>query len=104
MTTSDDTRIAGEFTVADWKNAKKLLNEDPTKKSGDEKTKLWDEAFEKFFRTRIETRYFGPIRLLQEMNKNNGEGFSIVTIQCSLIEFFASTIEGKGYKQDPSEK
>ncbi len=28
----------------------------------------------------------------------NGEGFSIVAIQCTLIEFLASTIEGKNYR------
>ena len=31
-----------------------------------------------------------------------GEGFSIVALQCSLIEFLASTLEGKSYKYCPS--
>ena len=55
-------------------------------------------AFSMFFKTRIETRYFEPIRLLQKHGENKGEGFAIVALQCSLIEFLASTRTGKNFK------
>jgi hypothetical protein len=32
------------------------------------------------------------------MKQDKGEGFSIVALHCSLIEFLASTLEGKTYK------
>jgi hypothetical protein len=32
------------------------------------------------------------------MNKDVGEGFAIVTLHCSLIEFLAATLEGKAYR------
>ncbi len=88
----DDMKIAGNFTVADWNAMKAVL------KSDQSSAEIWKLTFETFFRTRIETRYFVPIRLLQKHGENEGEGFSIVALQCSLIEFLASTREGKEYK------
>jgi hypothetical protein len=85
------TRIAGEKTVSDWQELRgKLVDE------GDAET--WKKAFEDFFYERLNTRYFAPIRALENMEDKNGEGFSIVVIQCSLIEFLASTIEGKTFR------
>jgi len=88
----DNMEIAGHFTVADWKAMKTVLESEKSS------VEIWKLAFEIFFRTRIETRYFEPIKLLQEHGKKIGEGFSIVTLQCSLIEFLASTRSGKSYK------
>jgi gamma-glutamyl AIG2-like cyclotransferase len=85
-----DMKIADQYTVADWNAMKPLLI--PGRRDN------WENAFDQFFRKRIETRYFKPIRLLQEHGDDKGEGFSIVAIQCSLIEFLASTRTGKSYK------
>lgn len=86
-----ETRIAGQKTVADWQKLKgKLVIE------GD--VEPWREAFVDFFYERLKTRYFLPIEVLEKMSDKNGEGFSIVAIQCSLIEFLASTVEGKTYR------
>lgn len=35
---------------------------------------------------------------LQQNDSQRGEGFSIVAVQCSLIEFLESTIQGKSYR------
>lgn len=86
-----DTRIAGQRTVADWQNLRAKLVD------GND-TSPWKEAFEGFFFERLRTRYYAPIQLLEKMPDKNGEGFAIVAIQCSLIEFLASTIEGKTYR------
>ncbi len=92
-----DVKIAGDFTVAEWENFEKNLEpgKDPDK---------WKLAYKVFFLTRLETRYFEPIRLLKKHGGREGEGFSIVTLQCSLIEFLASTLEGKSYKSPPAKR
>ncbi len=81
-----DMKIAGHHSVADWKAMKKTLEVG--------KPENWEQAYKTFFVTRIKTRYFEPIRLLQKHGKNEGEGFSIVALQCSLIEFLASIRDG----------
>lgn len=82
-----DMKIADQYTVADWNAMKSTLV--PGKPDN------WEEAFNLFFQTRIETRYFEPIKLLQKHGKNKGEGFSIVALQCSLIEFLSSVADTK---------
>ena len=44
------------------------------------------------------SRYLGPIKTLQQSASKRGEGFSIVAVQCSLIEFLETTIQGKSYR------
>ena len=91
MRLPDDVRIAGKKTVADWKDMKVRLEK------CDDRA-VWDEAFRDFFKARLNSRYFEPIRALEKMNKKDGEGFAIVALHCSLIEFFASTLAGKNYR------
>ncbi|PZM78804.1 MAG: hypothetical protein DKT66_23175 [Candidatus Melainabacteria bacterium] len=57
---------------------------------------LWAQAFFEYFEDRLESRYFEPIAAIDKL-KADGKGFSIVALQCSLIEFLESTIEGKKY-------
>ncbi|MFA6712159.1 MAG: hypothetical protein WCS33_05580, partial [Candidatus Caldatribacteriota bacterium] len=54
----------------------------------------WKEIIEKF-RVRIENYYFFPIDSIIASNKLRGEGFTILTIQCVLIEMFAAFKYGK---------
>ena len=59
---------------------------------------LWKTACADYFRGRLEDRYLEPIKTLQTHGQRVGEGFSIATIQCSLVEFFESTVQGKNYR------
>jgi hypothetical protein len=88
---SDDTWIAGTKTVADWAAMKTRLEFNPCAED-------WTEAFDTFFKVRLETRYFAPVRQIEALKTNNGEGFAIVALHCTLIEFLASTMEGKTYR------
>ena len=58
----------------------------------------WQRAFTDYFQARLRFRYLNPIRLLQEYGSFEGEGFSILAIQCSLIEFLESTVQGVNYR------
>lgn len=86
-----DTRIAGKKTAADWTAMRDRLSDSPD-------TAIWTEAFKDFFRTRLESRYFEPIRAIAATGQDAGEGFAIVALHCSLIEFLAATLVGKSYK------
>lgn len=87
------TKIAEKLTIQDWLDDP--INLDPA--AGLDK---WELAFDKFFLDRLNARYFKPMDAIENDNECGfwGKGFSIVTIQCSLIEFFQSTYEGKSYK------
>lgn len=93
MTSSMNTRIAGERTAFDWNQFKARLVVDGT-------PELWMQAYREFFCERLESRYFAPIELLRAKRnaKYLGEGFAIMAIQCSLIEFLESTVQGKTYR------
>jgi len=47
------------------------------------------------FRKRLHRKFFNPIQLIIDQNEIKGEGFTIVTVQCSLIEMFAAFKAGK---------
>jgi hypothetical protein len=91
---SDDVKIAGNRTVRDWQQAKQTLvpGADP---------KSWGTAFHSYFEARLSTRYLKPIERLQTSRTLNGEGFSILAIHCSMIEFLESTLQGRSYRQCP---
>lgn len=92
---SDSERIAGSRTVADWKKLRSSLegNNDP---------KVWSFVFNEFLLKRLETRYLSAIDVLRASGSAAGEGFSIATIQCALIEFMAAVTEGKWYRPSHS--
>lgn len=83
--------ISGWNTHNDWVKFRICLNEDSPEKN-------WDRAYKEFFLKRLDYRYFNPIDILQEHGTYLGEGFSIMTILCSLIEFLESTYQGKIYR------
>ncbi|POY40294.1 hypothetical protein C3L50_06515 [Flavobacterium alvei] len=82
-------KIAGELTIKDWEDLEKklVLNND----------ELWGLAFH-FFEERIRTRYLNPINAILDLKINNGEGFAVVNLQCSLIETIESFINGWKYE------
>ncbi len=88
--------ISGRKTRADWQAAKaSLVDGEPAK---------WRGVFQDFFRTRLALRYLTPIKILQDNGTFSGEGFSIAAIQCSLIEFLESAVQGINYRcvRDPA--
>jgi hypothetical protein len=86
-----DVYIAGTRTATDWNTfrAKLTLGADPA---------LWQKAFDDYFYERLSLRYLEPIKVLQDNGTYQGEGFSIVAIQCTLIEFLESTFQGISYR------
>lgn len=54
----------------------------------------WEKAIT-LFNERLRRKYFDPIQSIIESKTLKGEGFAIVTIQCTLIEMFAAFREGK---------
>jgi hypothetical protein len=88
--------IAGKKTNEDWHqaSAKLVVGKEPDR---------WRQIFEEYFVERLRTRYLEPIRVISEINLRIGEGFSIVAIQCSLIEFLQTTIEGTNFNINAKE-
>jgi len=85
------TLIAGRKTVADWNAIKASLTDFNN-------TSLWTAVYNDFFITRLSDRYLSPIKSIKQDGDYTGEGFSIMTIICSLIEFLETTYQGKNYK------
>jgi hypothetical protein len=92
MNLGSDTLIAGSLTTLDWNARKNALANG---------TATWDDTFEEFFVQRLRLRYLEPIRVLQQTGALIGEGFSILAVQCSLIEFLESTVQGLNYRWVP---
>ena len=91
MPLPDSTSIAGTHTVKEWKTLKAQLDAHPT-------AALWNQAFDEFHQTRINTRYLEPMRAIQNHLRNDlGEGFAIAALFCSLVEFLESTEQGLKY-------
>lgn len=82
-----DIKIAGLKKVSQWKTLRDILLSQPTEK-------LWDQAYNDFLYTRIKTRYFEPIDAITKIPSHQGKGFSVITIYCSLIEFFETQLKG----------
>jgi hypothetical protein len=87
----DEVFIAGRKTIKDWKAFQPALLP-----GGDAKS--WEKAAKDYFEARLTSRYLTPIKTLQQSGSQRGEGFSIVAVQCSLIEFLESTNQGKSYR------
>ncbi|NDI97747.1 hypothetical protein GWA97_01480 [Flavobacterium sp. LaA7.5] len=86
-----DYRIAGLKKVSDWK---KFSEELKTNRNHESIQKMFDE----FLKERIQTRYLDPINAISKIKEHKGKGFSIVTIYCSLIEFFETLKKGYIYE------
>ncbi|MBY5814501.1 hypothetical protein HFN60_02345 [Rhizobium leguminosarum] len=59
----------------------------------------WHMAISKCLDPRLRFRYLDPIKAIADSRKLKGEGFLILTIQCSIIEFLASLRRGWNYRQ-----
>lgn len=89
------TYIAGWKTSRDWFTFRAQLLEI----GGEE---LWRNAFQEYFQARLNLRYLHPVKVLQENGTFTGEGFSIMAILCTLVEFLESTVQGLKYKYSRS--
>jgi hypothetical protein len=56
----------------------------------------------KLFNQRIRDFYFTPINNILKPNNRKGEGFSILTLQCALIEMLAAFRQGKIHNRSKS--
>jgi len=90
MTTDRLEYIADNRTCEDWRALRAQLVVGGS-------VSQWERAAKEFYFDRLEPRYLEPIRTLQANGGFRGEGFAIVAIQCSLIEFLESTIHGINY-------
>jgi len=90
---ADNIKIAEEYTVGYWKGLRDKLPVDENPDNQD-----WDEAL-KIFETRVNTRFINPIVEISKMDPDagKGEGFSVVALQCILIEFFEAFYEGRTF-------
>lgn len=59
----------------------------------------WENAIE-LFDKRIKRKFFDPVEKIIKTNKLKGEGFTIVTVQCALIEMFAAFKRGKVFNHE----
>lgn len=91
--TDDKVKISGSFTAGDWRRRKKHL-------TLGENSENWQSAYNDFFVERLYTRYFNPIQQIINLKLGKGEGFAVVALQCSLIEFLSTTLEGKNLTLD----
>src|SRR6185437_6366984 len=77
--------------ISQWKKVRPSLNESYTYHEH------WKEAIQ-LFKTRLDRKFFDPLKSIILQNQKLGEGFSIVTVQCALIESLASFRTGYIYK------
>lgn len=91
---SDDTFITASISVEDWKQIREELIRGLLYGSGEKAE--WEQVFEILYE-RIKTRYLNPIDWILEKQLDIGEGFSVVAIQCILIEFLEAFYQGKIY-------
>ena len=72
-------KISEWKTTEDWKEDRKKL-------VVGQDISAWKQAYNNYFFSRLNTRYLEPIQTIQQNSFLQGEGFSIVAIQCSLRE------------------
>lgn len=58
----------------------------------------WNGVVRDFYRGRLKSRYLDAINSIRNPRARLGEGFAIVALQCSLIEFLESCHQGMNYR------
>ncbi|AMS28251.1 MAG TPA: hypothetical protein DIU09_09290 [Hyphomonadaceae bacterium] len=83
-------KLALRLTDQDWRvHEAKLDIEAPSK--------AWEIAFDDFYQARLYSRYFSPIAAIASSHDKLGEGFSIVAILMTLVEFLETTYTGQNF-------
>jgi len=86
----DSIQLSTKKTVDDWKIIRPKLVAGAT-------SEVWADVVTDFYYDRLESRYLRPIKAIADAGSSAGEGFSIVAIQCSLVEFLESCVQGINY-------
>lgn len=95
QTVGNSPRIFGRKTKEDWIKIRDEIITNPNEvENWKRATELLDE--------RLETRYFRPIEKILKMRVTSGEGFAVMTLICSLVEFLHSIYEGKMFDVEKS--
>lgn len=84
-------KIARNKTVDDWHALRAQLQSGATRQ-------LWDSAYKEFYRDRIDSRYLDPIASIQGRDVKEGEGFAIVALLCTLVEYLESCEQGVNFR------
>jgi hypothetical protein len=88
---TDNRKIAGDRTCRVWVTFKQSLE-------NGRDAPAWRRAAQDYFHARIDAGYLQPVEAIQnKQSKMKGEGFAIVAILCSLIEFLEATVRGLKY-------
>lgn len=95
-TQSDPSTDMGNLTITEWKELRNKLTDT------DKIDENWERAIQ-FFNYRLNHRYLEPLDSMINNGMLEGEGFSIVTVQCALIEFYAAMVQGKVYNHNVAE-
>lgn len=83
-------KLAPDLTDQDWHKHKMNLDiEAPSV--------AWQIAFDNFYQARLSSRYFSPISAIASSQDKSGEGFSIVAILMTLVEFLETTYTGQNF-------
>ncbi len=87
---NNKTKLFGRQSKQRWVDLRSEIIISPSNK------KLWESATS-LLHDRLETRFLKPIDRILFMRISSGEGFAVMTLICSLIEFLQSCYEGKKY-------
>lgn len=91
MRLPDDIYITNVKQVKDWFEIREQLLIDNSED-------IWRKVFDEFYWARINERYLVPVKIIRKHRESTGEGYSIMAILCSLIEFLESTWQGINYR------
>lgn len=84
-------RVAPGKWNHDWKKLSPVL-------AAGADSEKWTGVLRDFYRGRLKSRYLDAINSIRKPRARLGEGFAIVALQCSLIEFLESCHQGMNYR------
>lgn len=90
MQNNIDNNLGG-FSISNWREKREKLKNDFNYNAD------WKEAIN-WFRNRLNNRYFFPMEKISD--KVDGAGFTILSIQCIIIEHLVSMEKGKIHDQN----
>jgi hypothetical protein len=88
-----EIKLSNNINNIGWEELRKVLDDNVACHGN------WQKAIS-ILNDRVTKRYFEPLCILINIPSKGGEGFSIVTIECALIEFLAACRTGMIYKNN----
>lgn len=89
------TKISKDWTSEDWIELRNKLLRSP------DNLENWARACD-LLDARVNSRFINPMRAIEAIGANKGEGFAITALTCALLEFIGSILENKTYKHSQS--